>query len=162
MAKTKAQKIQQVEGGIKEIGGNKTLILTDFAGTGVNDINSLRRLLADKETKFRVFKKRLLKIIFEKEGVGIDPKKFDGQVGVVISPKGIEEIAGDVFKFSKQFKTFQILGGIDISAKRALSAEEVTAIGQLPSREVLLAQVVGTIAAPLRAFLYVLGEIRNK
>lgn len=162
MAKTKAQKVQQIEEGVKEIGGNKTLILTDFTGTGVNDMNSLRKLLADKETKFKVFKKRLLKIIFEKEGVDIDPKKFDGQVGVVISPKGVEEIAGDVFKFSKQFKTFQILGGIDIAAKRVLNAEEITAIGQLLPREILLAQVVGTIAAPIRSFLHILSKIGSK
>lgn len=158
MARTKTQKIRQVEGGIKEIGGGKMLILADFTGTEVNDLNSLRRLLADKETKFKVFKKRLLKIIFEKIGVDVDPKKFDGQVGVVISPKGVEEIASDVFRFSKQFKTFRILGGFDISGGRVMSAEEVGMIGQLPPREILLAQVVGMIAAPIRAFLYILSE----
>jgi len=158
IVKTKAQKIKKVEEGLEALDKNETVIFADFSGTKVNDMNALRTALHAEDTRFEVFKKRLFRVMLEKKEFGFDPETLEGQLGVVFSPKKMEEIAGAVYKFSKQFKTFTILGGLELKAKKALSGAEVTAIGSLPGREVLLAQVVGTIAAPLRGFLYVLDQ----
>lgn len=45
-----------------------------------------------------------------------------------------------------------------MSAKNFLDAERVKFIGQLPSREILLGQLVGMLVAPIKMFMYVLNE----
>lgn len=160
--KTKAQKQEKVAEGLEALDRNETVIFADFSGTKVNDMNAFRTALHAEDSKFEVFKKRLFRVILEKKEFGFDPEMLEGQLGVVLSPKAMEEIAGTVYKFAKQLKTFTILGGLELKARKVLSGVEVTAIGSLPSREVLLAQVVGTIAAPLRGFLYVLNEKSKK
>lgn len=160
--KTKQQKIQKVEEGIDALEKNETVIFADFTGTRVNDMNSFRTALHESGARFEVFKKRLFRVILEKKNFDFNPETLEGQLGVVLSPKPIDEIAGAVYKFSKKLKTFAILGGLELSERKVLTANEVNAIGSLPSREVLLAQIVGTIAAPLRGFLYVLNEKSKK
>ena len=156
--KTKAQKIKKVEEGGKIVDERNTVIFADFTGTKVNDMNTLRKSLHGFESKFEVFKKRLFRVILQQKGFEFNPETLPGQLGVIYTDKKLDEIAGPVYKFAKQFKTFKILGSIDLKSKIFVSGVEVEAIGKLPSREVLIAQLVGTIAAPMCAFLYVLSE----
>lgn len=160
--KTKEQKAQKIEEGSKIIGEKNTVIFADFTGTPVNNMNSLRAILHDMETKFEVFKKRLFRVALEKSGFDFNPETLEGQLGVIYSDKNIDELAGTVYKFAKKNKTFKIMGGLYLKEKRFIEGSEVMAIGQLPSRDVLIAQVVGTIAAPMSAFLYVLNERAKK
>ncbi len=156
--KTKAQKIKKVEDGGIIIEGKNTVVFADFTGTKVNDMNTLRKSLHDFESKFEVFKKRLFRVALQQKGFEFNPETLPGQLGVIYTDKRLDEIAGPVYKFAKQFKTFKILGGLNLKDKMFVPGIEVEAIGQLPPRDVLIAQVVGTIAAPMSAFLYVLSE----
>ena len=66
-----------------------------------------------------------------------------------------------IFQFAKTHKALEIVGAIT-GEGQLLSAGQVKALASLPSKEQLLAQVVGTIAAPLSSFMSVLsGNIRN-
>lgn len=157
--KTKKQKIEAVEGGLEDLKKSKTIIITDFTGLSSNEMNALRRALRAISTPFRVVKKRLLKIIFEKSGAPFDPKQYSGQMGVAFSPKDIVEVAGTVYRFAKEHEKkgiFKILGGLDVAEKRFIDAKEVMVIGKLPPREILIGQLVGMIAAPIKSFLFVL------
>jgi large subunit ribosomal protein L10 len=109
-----------------------------------------------------VIKKRLLKFVFEKEGIEFDPKQFTGQSGIVFSPKDMVETAGAVYQFSKINKLLKIHGGFEVGDKRFVSAGDVTRIGQLPSKEVLLGQLVYMLGTPIRSFMVVLNEKSKK
>ncbi len=160
--KTKEQKKTQIESGLKGIDEHKTLVFADFTGVKVNELNTFRKALYDAGARFEVFKKRLLRVAFQKKGIEVDPKDFAGQVGVAFSKSGIEALAGTVWGFAKNVKAFKILGGFDTEQKIFFAGDEVAAIGNLPPREVLLSQVVGTMASPMSVFLYVLGERAKK
>lgn len=160
---TKEQKKQQIEEGKEIIKNNKFLVFIDFTKTSVEDLKKLRRALRDIGAKLKVIKKRLLNIAFKENNLDIDFSDFKFQVGTVFSEKDIPEIAASVYKFSKETnnKEFKILGGYDLSAKNFLDAEFVKMIGQLPSREIILSQLVGMLQSPISRFLYVLKE-KNK
>ena len=159
MATTKVKKQKQVEEGILNLKNSQTVVFTDFTGLPVNEVNQLRKSLETTKAVYQVVKKRLLKFVFKELGMDFDAKQFGGQVGAVFSPKDIAETSQLVYKFSKARKeVLKILGGFDLADKKFIEGAEVRKIGQLPSREILLAQVVGTIAAPLKAFMYVLSE----
>jgi large subunit ribosomal protein L10 len=151
---TRKEKEQIIEGGLKRIGENKTLVFFDFSGSKANKLNEIRGKIRKEGGLVEVIKKKLLRIALEKAGADFNPESFEGQAATVFSPEEIQPVAALLVK-NKEIK---ILGGWDLVEKRFFPGEEVIMLGRLPSREVLLAQVVGTIAAPLSAFLYVLKE----
>ena len=54
------------------------------------------------------------------------------------------------------------MGAYDSVEKKFLNLEEFTVIAKLPSKEVLLAQLVGTVSGPLRAFMYVIDQLSKR
>ena len=157
--KTKSQKIKDLETAKRKIGESRTIVVADFTGLSVNSMNTLRKSLKSAGIGFAVIKKRLLKIAFSETGIKADPKKFEGQTGVVFSPEGISETSQIIYKFAKQNKNkFKILGGVEVEENKFLDGGEVEYIGKLPGRDVLIGQLVGMIAAPIKSFLFILNE----
>lgn len=158
MAKTKAQKSDILTKGRKELKNSTNLIFADFSGTTSQDLRALRLTLKETGAKFQVIKKRLLRILLKEMSLELDPKEFETQLGTISAKGDIFETAGLVYKFAKGKENFKILGGIDLSKAEKMEADFIKKIGQLPSREVLLGQVLGTIVAPLRAFMWILSQ----
>ena len=147
------QKKEKVEESKKFLDESRSLVFVDFGGTTVSDFEKLRRGLRELGSKIKVIKKKLLKIALKDNNVDFDPEQYELQVGTVFSPKELYEVASPVFK-----SKIKILGGYDLQTKEYFDGAKVKFMGQLPSREVLLSQVVGMVAAPIRMFLYVLSE----
>jgi len=162
--KTREQKFQQIEQGEKLLEKSKGLIFVDFTGAGVEDLKKLRKIVSDLGAKMKVIKKKLMRIIFEKEKINFNPEQFESQMAVIFSDKDASDLAAPVYKFYKlmEKKGFKILGAYDLSAKNFLEAEMMIKIGKLPAREILLAQLVGVLSAPMRMLAYVLSEKNKK
>lgn len=135
---------------------SRSLIFIDFTGKSVGEMENLRRKLGEIGAKLKVIKKKLLRIAFSEKKIEFDPEQFETQLGTIFAPSEIHEIAGPVYKSG-----LKMIGGYDLEAKSALDEKQMKVLGQLPSREVLLGQLVGMIAAPIRMFLHVLSE-KNK
>lgn len=162
MAISKTQKNEIIERGTEDLNGANALIFTDFTGTSVSDLGQLRAELRENTSKFKVIKKRLLKFIFGKKDIAVDPAEFDGTLGTVFVKGGLSETAGALYRFAKTHENFKLLGAYDLSNNQLMSAADINAIGSLPPRKELLGQVVGSIAAPLRALMYILSEKSKK
>jgi large subunit ribosomal protein L10 len=160
--KTKAQKKVQIESGVKGIAKSETLVLADFTGVPTADLNAFRKTLRTMGAAFTVVKKRLFKLMLQEGGIEFDPKTLAGQLGVVFSPKDLMETAGATYRFSKGKETFKILGGFDLKEKKFVEGADVIRYGALPSREVLLGQLVGMLTVPIRQFMTVLNERAKK
>ena len=142
------------------IKNSRNMIFVNFTGTGVEDIKELKKTLRPLGSTVRVVNKKLLRVSLEKAGVDFNPQQFETQLATVFSTADISDVAGPVFKFfkTKEKKGFDIYGAYDLEGKAAMDAVMTKKIGQLPSREVLLSQVVGVLAAPISMLLYVLTE----
>lgn len=158
MPKTRAQKSQVISEGGEELKNSTNLIFADFGGTTAEEIRNLRFTLKGVNAKMGVIKKRLLKIILKEKGIDFDPKQFEAQVGAVFVKGEISETVQLIYKFAKDKEKFKILGGIDLIKGENIGADFLRRIGQLPSREILLGQVLGTMIAPLRAFMWILSK----
>lgn len=161
---TKEQKSKYIEEGKKLLQENKTVVFADFTGLTVGETTQLRRILKDLGGKMKVIKKKLMRIAFERKGIDFNPEQFESQAAMIFSPADISELAGPVYKFGKdkEKRGFKLLGAYDLSVKNFFDAETVKRIGQLPSREILLGQLVGMLAAPIKMFMYVLNEKSKK
>jgi large subunit ribosomal protein L10 len=158
MAIRKEKKQEIIKVGTESMKDSKALIFADFTGTSVGDISNLRSELKSVGSRLRVIKKRLLGVIFKNKNISYDPHQFDGPVGTIFVSGELSETAGPLYRFSKDRKSFKLLGAYDLENNQAVSMEMVNAIGSLPPRETLLGQLVGTIVGPLRAFVYILSE----
>lgn len=157
MPLTKAQKAAQIENAGRLLKESTTLVFVDFTGTPVEEMRKLRADLRAIGASLSVVKKRLLALALKAAGIELDPRQFASQVGTVFATGDISGPAGAVYRFSKGKERFAILGAYTLAGRTFLDADAVVAIGKLPSREVLLGQVVGGLSAPLRVLLYMLN-----
>ncbi len=165
--KTKAQKQTELEKAKKLFAKSQTLILTDFSRIKVNDLKKLRGVLKEQGADYMIMKKRLLGLLLKENGIEFDSKAHKFSIGAVYSDKHIEEIAGPVVKFfgtlGEEIKAVEkVLGGYHVGDKVFIEAGHVIMIGNLPPREVLLAQLLGMIQAPVSSLLYLFQERAKK
>jgi large subunit ribosomal protein L10 len=91
----------------------------------------------------------------------IDPETFTGPMALAFSFEDEVAPARVIFQYAKEHQALEIVGALTGDG-HLLSAAEVKALATLPSREQLIAQVVGTIAAPLTGFVGVMaGNVRS-
>ena len=161
MAKTREQKEQAVASLTEAFAGSKLSVLTDYRGLDVPAINELRKRLREVGIDYTVAKNSLVKIaINNSDKKPEDTSIFAGPVAIAFGKDEVEA-AKIVYEFAKENEALEILGAIDETGK-VLSTEEVNALAKLPTRDQLIGQVVGTIAAPLSGFIRVLnGNISN-
>ncbi len=166
--KTKNQKQTELNEGKKLLDKSQILIFTDFSKVGTADVRKLRQQLKEIGAKYFVIKKRLLGLLFKEKGIEIDTKALGPQLGTIFSESDIEKSSSPVYKFfyalggdskaARAESVKKILGAYDLKKKNFIDAKDVVFIGQLPSREILLAQLLGMMSAPISSFLYVLSE----
>ena len=125
---------------------SSTLIVSEYRGLTVKEIAEIRRSLRKQDVTYRVVKNRLMKIAAsETRGSAIN----ELLVGPTAIAFGSDEssTAKAVIDAIKPFKQVRITGAL--LGKRTIDAAGVTRLAALPSRDVLLSQVAGAIAAPM-------------
>jgi len=159
---TKTQKKEQITSAAENLKTSSSLIFADFTGVGVEEIRKLKNDLRQAGANFSIVKKRLLNIALKRQGIDLDALQFTGPVGTVFAPDDLTAVAAKVYKFGQAAKTFQVLGAYDLKINSFLSRDEFMVIAKLPSREVLLAQIMGGITGPLRAFMSIVKQLAEK
>lgn len=158
--RTKIEKQKIVEELVEKFKHNTIAFFTDFRGISVTDSNMLRRSLKKENAEYTVAKKTLFDRALAKSGIEFISKKLEGEVGVALAYGDQVAPAKALVKFAKGHETFKILAAL--LAGRVLSAKEVVALAKLPNREVLLAQMLSAMQAPIRGLAVVLqANIRN-
>jgi large subunit ribosomal protein L10 len=166
--KTRAQKETELANARELFEKSEALIFADFTKITAENLRKLRTELKKSGANFLVIKKRILGILLKEKGIAVDLKQFKTSVGTIFSEVDHEHIAGPAFKFfsgmevsegeAKDVWIKKILAGYDIKGNVPITAQDIVYIGKLPPREVVLAQLLGMLAAPIRSFLYILDE----
>jgi len=157
---TKKQKEEVIKELADKIKRQKSLIFTDAKGVKVKDVQKIRKELKKLEGEYRVAKKTLMEIALKKEGKEMDLSQFNGSLASSFGYKDPISLIKVLAKLAKENENFKILGGM--VEGRVLSVAEIKALSKIPSREILLAQLVGSIKSPINGFANVLhGNLRN-
>jgi large subunit ribosomal protein L10 len=163
MAITRAAKEQAVDTLTGELGRIKLAVMTDYRGLSVPEVEELRAKLREEGMTYRVTKNTLLRIATKNNPAlaDIDPASFNGPMALALGFDDEVAPARVIFQYAKQHQALEIVGAITGDGQ-LLSAADVKALATLPTREQLLGQVVGTIAAPLTGFVGVMsGNVRS-
>jgi large subunit ribosomal protein L10 len=151
----KEKAVTRLQGQLAEL---KLMVLTDYRGLTVPEITELRGKLREEGIDYTVTKNTLLRIATKNTPAleSVDPKTFTGPMALALSTTDEIAPARVVFQYAKEHQALEIVGAVTGDGQ-VLSPAQVKALATLPTREQLLAQVVGTIAAPLSSFVGVMG-----
>ena len=160
MPLTKAEKQVILDELTQKVPASKAIVFADYRGTTVKELSELRDTLHKSDLKFTVAKNALLKRALDQAGYSVSAEVLDQPVGITIDENDEVQPAKLLQEFTKEHKNLKILGALINGSW--IDAKQVAAFAKLPGREQLLAQVVGTIAAPLTGMVTVLsGNIRG-
>jgi len=141
------QKTVVVDEIAEQIGAAEAIFAVDYRGITVTQIAELRTKLRDADARFRVVKNSLSERAADQAGAS-DLKPM------LIGPTALALVNGDAAVAAKalndtarQLNLLEFKGGLLNGS--VLSADDVRSIARLPSRQVLYAQLVGTVAAPI-------------
>ena len=161
MAKTHQQKEEIINKLEEDLKGVRSLVFVDYYGLKVKQIEELKKKLKEKSCKYVVAKKTLLNIVLEKIGLGhIDLTKLEGGLGLAYSLEDEVMPIKVAFDFAKKNKALNVRGGI--LDEDFLNAEQAKVLSALPTRQELIAKLLGTIKAPISNLTYVLkGNLKG-
>jgi large subunit ribosomal protein L10 len=130
-----------------ELDASRTVIVSEYRGLKVKEIGEIRRALRKQNVSYRVVKNRLMRIAAQ------DTAASDALSPLLVGPTAIAfgtdeaATARAVIDAVRPYRIVKITGGV--LGAQAIDADGVTRLASLPSREVLLAEAVGAIAAPM-------------
>jgi large subunit ribosomal protein L10 len=127
------------------------LYLADFSGMSVEKLSLLRRACREQKVQFRVIKNTLLKRAFNARGITDLDAHLAGPTGLVFSPVNEMAPAKILADFAKQHERPRIKAAVVNG--RLFDEKAVAVLATLPSREVLMSQLLSTMIAPLTQFL---------
>ena len=156
MPKTKQQKREMLSEITSLVEQSRCIEFSTFSGVTIKGVEQLRKSLRDSGASYKIFKKAILRKVFKDKG--IDCAKIEGWFGNVgVAASFDDEIAPAkiLFESSKDIPTLKIEAGM--LEGKYINGEQVRQLAILPSREELIAKVVGSINSPLVAFVNVLS-----
>ena len=168
----RTDKVEQVELLKGKLTSAKVAVLTDYRGLTVKQMQDLRGRLRSQDVEYRVIKNTLARRAAAEAGHEDFQELLKGPVAIAFGYGELSTPAKLLGEFARQTRLrLDIVGGL--IEGRVMSAEQVRQTADLPSREVLLAQLlgtlqspiaqlVGTIQAPLQQLVGLLEAYRNK
>ena len=130
-----------------ELDASRAMIVSEYRGLTVKEISEIRRALRKQNVTYRVVKNRLMRIAAQ------DNAAAEALSPLLVGPTAIAfgtdeaATAKAVLDATRPYKIVKITGGV--LGSRAIDASSVGRLAALPSREVLLAEALGAIVAPM-------------
>ena len=157
MEEPRAEKVAVVTEVKERLDRADAALLTEYRGLNVAAIAELRRSLRAAGGEYKIYKNTLARLGAHSAGI-------DTLDELLVGPTAIAFVEGDAAAVAKALRDYArvnpalvVKGGL--LGERVLTANEVTALADLPSREVLLAQLAGALQAPLAQFASLLAAL---
>jgi large subunit ribosomal protein L10 len=131
------------------------LFVTDYSGLTVDKFGELRNRLAGVGARCHVVKNTFLRLAAKEAGYP-ELGELSGQTAIVVGDNDVAAAAKVLKTFHGEFKKPVVKTGV--VDRLVVSSEQISAIADLPSREVLLATLLGVLQAPATQLVRVLNE----
>lgn len=159
-AKVLEEKKAQVAALSEKLKGANSGVLIDYKGITVSEDTELRSEMRKNNVHYSVVKNTMLRLVFDECGLGeLDPL-LNGTTSIAMSEDSIAP-ARIADKFSEKLgdDKFIVKGGF--VEGRIMSVNELKAIAAIPSKDALVAQVLGTMLAPISSLAFVIKQIAD-
>ncbi|MBI3872517.1 MAG: 50S ribosomal protein L10 [candidate division Zixibacteria bacterium] len=151
------EKVQFVESTVGEFRSAGSVFVADFSGLKVSDMTELRKQLREAGTRFLVAKNTLLRRAAGSAGMTDLDRDFKGPTAVAFGPADPVRTAKIFQEFVARLERPKVRRFI--VERRAYAPTDLKAMASLPSREVLLSQIVAAVESPISGFIGILDAI---
>ena len=141
------QKTKAVENLEKQARESTGLLVTSFKALKTVEFNEIRAKLRLLKCEYRVVKNSLTRIALKNAGMSELADMLQGPTALVLERGDAIAATKVIFEFAKTHENLKVNGGY--FEGKVLDGKELKAIAALPSREILLAQLLGTLQAPM-------------
>lgn len=148
MAITRTRKTELVAEYQSQLAQSQGVLMARYSALTVAQMENLRRRVREQNGEVFVVKNTLLALALESRGIKVPQGLFAGPLLVVFCHKDLPPMAKLFRDFAKEMEEGRFVVWSALLEKRFYSAQEAVALADMPSRETLLAQVLGTINAP--------------
>jgi len=157
MNKVRTAKVATVDELKAKVDATSTAVVTEYRGMTVAEISNLRRQLRSLDADYKVFKNTLVRRAIV--GTTVEPLEafLEGPTAIAFVNGDVSAVAKALRDFAKATPTLVIKGGV-LDGK-ALTKSDLTALADLPTRDVLLARFAGLLASPLSTMAGLLKAI---
>jgi len=137
--------------------GSKAVFLANYRGISVEQANELRTKLRESGVEYRVVKNTLLSLACKGTDFECLQDYLTGPTAMALAVEDPVQPAKVLFEFAKGSKVFELKSGaLD---GNILTIEDIESLSKLPSREVLLGKMLGSMSAPTTNFVGVLAAV---
>ena len=156
MAITKERKQELVAEYREFLSRSRAVILTEYHGLSMKDMDALRRKVREAGGEFHVVKNTLVERALEEAGYPVPDKLFEGSTAAGFAFNDAAGLAKTMVDFARTAQFLKIKGGF-LDA-RPVNAAQVQALAELPPLPVMRARLLGTILAPASQLARTLAE----
>jgi large subunit ribosomal protein L10 len=149
------RKAKTIESLAESMQNANLVVLTDYRGLSVSDLQNLRSSLRPVDGEFRIAKNTLTRIAAEQVGIeGLDPI-LEGPLALGFANGDIVGFAKAITDFAKSSRILTVKGGI-LDGK-VVPAASIDSLSTMPSKEALQATFLGMLKSPMRGLVTVLN-----
>ncbi len=139
-----------------------SVVLVDYKGINVADVTELRRRFREAGVDYKVYKNTLFKRAAEDLGIESLNEFLEGTTSFAFGHEDVVAPARTINQFLKDYPKSTISIKAGLVENSLMDAKSVKALGDLPSREVLLAMLLGGLQGSIRNLAYMLNTIKEK
>lgn len=145
---------------IKELlDGAKTAVVVDYRGLTVEQDTNLRRELREAGVVYKVYKNTMINFAIEGTEFADLAQNLEGPTAIAICKEDATAAARVLCKFAKEAEALEVKGGVIDGTY--YDAAGVKAISSIPSKEVLLGKLLGSIQSPIANFARVIKQVAD-
>ena len=148
MDNPRPEKVAVVEEVREHFDSSNAAILTEYRGLKVKDLAGLRRSLRGSGGEYKIYKNTLVTLAARDSGLAELEPMLKGPTAIAFVKGDAAAVAKALRDYARTNPLLVIKGGV--LGDKVIGPRETTALAELPSREVLLAQFAGALAAPLQ------------
>lgn len=138
----------------------QSVILASYQGLTVEEDTTLRKSLREAGVEYKVYKNSLAILAAKELGIEGVEEYLEGPVSIAFGYEDATAPARILFDFAKSHKKLELKAGIVDSV--IYNKEQVEKLATIPSKEVLIAKLLGSFKAPLSSFAYLLNAVKEK
>jgi large subunit ribosomal protein L10 len=150
MENPRPQKVAVVTEVRERLDAAEAAILTEYRGLTVSELAALRAVLRAAGGDYKIYKNTLVKLAISGGRHEVLSPLLEGPTAIAFVSGEVSAAAKALRDYARTYPNLVIKGGLH--ADGFLSTQDLSVLADLPSRDVLLAQLAGAIAAPLRQF----------
>ncbi len=152
----KVEKVKEIE---DKFDRAQCIVLANYQGIDVEEDTQLRKLMREAGVDYKVYKNRLVKIVAQKLGYDFLLDHLEGAVSIAFGYNDVVLPAKILNDFSE--KSGKLSLKIGIVRNEFYDNDKIKKLASIPSKDVLMAKLLGSIRSPLSKFVYVVNAVKE-